>query len=1104
MLKNWFTYLILLIICNANGQQYNFRTYSLKEGLSRSGVYYVLQDAKGFLWIGTEGGGLCKFDGYSFINYTRQDGLPSENVRFIFEDSKGTLWLGTDKGLCYKNGNSFKTINTSDGLCNDFVRTIDEDINGDLWIGTSFGISNIDTKSKKIISPKFNFRLPHQKVRTILIDSATIWIGTDKGLCRFNNNHFSVLTTESGLSNNLILSLFKDSKNNLWIGTKNGVTKLSDNNRIEYWTEVNGIINKRVRSINEDVYGNIWLGTKNGISIFNGRDFLNLSTKNGLSNERIRCISHDYFGNIWLGSYFGGIMRFNYKDFIAFNKKDNLISNQITCISEDEKGDLIVGSYEGVSKLKIRDNKLISVKHVSYKEGLLNNHVNCVLKDNNGYYWYGTDVGITVLKNNTSPIYVNTKDGLIDDNISVIKQIGSSFWVGTDEGIGIITPNYSYSRFKVNFISKSDGLSGNKVSCISLDSLKRIWVGFFDGQISIFEKDSIITLKIDSSVTEINTLTFDKLNRVWIGTNGKGIFYGSIENDAIYHPLLLKNISNKDHLSSNYIFSLLYDHQSIWVGNEKGLNLIEFKTDSTFFIQDFGRERGFLGLQNNLNASFKDHHSNLWFGTVNGLYFLNNREVRQYNKGVKSTTYITKVMVNHKDANWENSKYANGVKGVYKLPVDLTLPYEHNNISFEFLAINYISPEKIRYKWRLKGSEKEWSIPTSKNYVDYTNLNPGKYEFLLKSTNEKGEFTDELISFKFKITPPIWQSWWFITGAIIALLLLILEFLSWRTKQLRKKQEILENIVEERTKEVVAQKKVLEEKQKEIEHQNNELYYKNKEITDSIQYSKRIQKSILPSKEKVKRLLKNYFIFYRPKDIVSGDFFWIEQAPKNKNHIFFAAADCTGHGVPGAMVSMISTTALSSSLIEHQLTTPGLILDKTNEILIEAFTDHETGKIIKDGMDIALGSLNYKNTKDIIFEFSGAQNSAWIITSINEPNLTVNNQLLEPNIKTEQHKLFIIPATKQPIGYFDNKVPFKNYVCNVKNGYHIYLFSDGFADQFGGEKGKKYKSKKFKEFLLNIQNHSIDRQKLDIEQEFYNWKRDYEQLDDVCVIGVCV
>jgi serine phosphatase RsbU (regulator of sigma subunit) len=270
------------------------------------------------------------------------------------------------------------------------------------------------------------------------------------------------------------------------------------------------------------------------------------------------------------------------------------------------------------------------------------------------------------------------------------------------------------------------------------------------------------------------------------------------------------------------------------------------------------------------------------------------------------------------------------------------------------------------------------------------------------------------------------------------------------------------------------------EKEKEIERLKNvelkkahqEIVEKNKEILDSITYAKRIQKAILPPDNQIKKILKNSFILYKPKDIVAGDFYWME--PLKKDHVLFAAADCTGHGVPGAMVSVICNNALNRSVREYSLREPGQILDKTREIVIQEF--EKSDEEVKDGMDIALCSLEGNK-----LQYAGAHNPLWIVRS---------GEIIETK------------ANKQPIGKYENLEPYTTHSFNLQKGDTIYLFSDGYVDQFGGKKGKKFKAKAFRELLLSIQDKSMDVQKSMIDETFEKWKGSLEQIDDVCVIGV--
>ena len=279
-------------------------------------------------------------------------------------------------------------------------------------------------------------------------------------------------------------------------------------------------------------------------------------------------------------------------------------------------------------------------------------------------------------------------------------------------------------------------------------------------------------------------------------------------------------------------------------------------------------------------------------------------------------------------------------------------------------------------------------------------------------------------------------------------------------------------IITRKQKGVIEQQKAEVEQQKEVlELAHDELEEKNQEIMDSIVYAKRIQSAILPPLKLVKKYLQESFILYKPKDVVAGDFYWME----NKDgKVLFAAADCTGHGVPGAMVSVVCNNGLNRSVREHGLTIPGEILDKTREIVVNEFEKSEED--VKDGMDIALCSI-----EGMKLQYAGAYNPLWIIR---------NGEVLETK------------ANKQPIGQFEKPEPYTTHNFDLEKGDAIYIFSDGYIDQFGGEKEKKFKAKAFRELLLSIQDKAMEEQKKSIDEAFETWKGDLEQIDDVCVIGV--
>jgi serine phosphatase RsbU (regulator of sigma subunit) len=269
-----------------------------------------------------------------------------------------------------------------------------------------------------------------------------------------------------------------------------------------------------------------------------------------------------------------------------------------------------------------------------------------------------------------------------------------------------------------------------------------------------------------------------------------------------------------------------------------------------------------------------------------------------------------------------------------------------------------------------------------------------------------------------------------------------------------------------------------------------ELEDTHKNISDSINYAKRLQDAIIPSLSEVNKYIPNNFIFYKPKNVVSGDFYWIEQIDGCS---YFAAADCTGHGVPGAMVSVVCSNALNRSVKEFGITEPSKILDKTRELVIETF--NKNGEDVKDGMDIALCA--FKGNKVI---YAGANNPLWIVRKTE----LLTNEQKENSSTLEQNEFSLIEhkANKQPVGVHLNMKDFTQEEILLHPSDSVYLFTDGYPDQFGGEKGKKFKYKPFKSMLIDLQTTPIKEQGQLVANHFDKWKGDLEQVDDVCVIGL--
>jgi len=327
------------------------------------------------------------------------------------------------------------------------------------------------------------------------------------------------------------------------------------------------------------------------------------------------------------------------------------------------------------------------------------------------------------------------------------------------------------------------------------------------------------------------------------------------------------------------------------------------------------------------------------------------------------------------------------------------------------------------------------------------------------SNKEKQEIINDWVTVKYEYGVDMTRIWKIAAICALIVMVVIGIIIFWNRslqKQIAKRIEAEEK---------------LQASLKEIHHQKLIVEEKSQEITDSIEYAKTIQSAILPSSKVIDEFLKDSFVLYKPKDIVAGDFYWMEA---KADRILFAVADCTGHGVPGAMISVVCNNALNRSVREYNLSDPGQILDKARDIVIQEFEKSETE--VRDGMDIAICSL----IEDKL-EYAGAHNPLWIIR---------NGILIETK------------ANKQPIGKFENLQPYKTHSFQLEKGDTIYIFSDGYSDQFGGIRGKKYKTTNFKNFLLSIQENSMEKQFSLLDAEFEKWRGSMEQIDDVCVIGL--
>ncbi|PCJ81356.1 MAG: hypothetical protein COA57_14295, partial [Flavobacteriales bacterium] len=431
-----------------------------------------------------------------------------------------------------------------------------------------------------------------------------------------------------------------------------------------------------------------------------------------------------------------------------------------------------------------------------------------------------------------------------------------------------------------------------------------------------------------------------------------------------------------------------------------------------------------------------------------------------------------------------------GITRFYPMPENLVLPYDYNHLTFEYNAIETGRYFLVNYQYMLEGQDEKWSPVTKKTDVTYGNLYEGNYTFLLKAQSPWGVWS-EPTAYTFTVLPPWYRNRW--AYSAYALLLVAGVFLLvWANgRRLRARAKELAEEVRRATVEITEQKEEIEKQKKEVEKTHEQLAEHHKEITDSIAYAKRIQDAMLASEEHDSQHLPEHYILFKPKDVVSGDYYW---ALEKQGYLYLTAADCTGHGVPGAFMSMLGMSFLNEINAHGELLMPAEILDELRARIIKELGQTGASGESKDGMDMSLLRLNL-DTHELMW--AGANNPLYHIKAL-DGNET------EKDTVNETHYVEVILPDKQSIGFGYDMKPFTNHELTLQKGDSIVLFTDGFADQFGGEKGKKFKYKPFKKLLLKLKDQPLDEQKEIINTEFDNWKGGCEQVDDVCIIGIRV
>ncbi len=1025
-------------------QTYFFDYYSVQEGLP-SKVYDIIQDNEGYLWVASEGG-VSRFDGVNIQNYTAENGLAESGIKTMLKDKNGNIWMGHKSGgISFYDGKEIRIHPVSELLTVE-VTSILMDKDEVLWITTlGNGLFKIDNPYEFNVDLIKYEQYKGSKLSDRVFSGAiakgdSLFFITDVGIKKYDKgkNEFEGFTPKGLTKYFQITDMHEDKKGNIWFGTFHGglFKYIKEKEEFKIYDARDGLANNWISNIAEDSQGNIWVGTwGGGITKFTDNGYISFDSSNGLSDLKIWKIIEDVEGNILIGTNEHGLSIFKGEKFTSYGVKDGLSDQNVWAVTQDKNGKYWFGTNKGITVYnpKAGDGG-IKFAYFNQESHGIGNQIRYLKNDKNGNIWIGTaDNNVTMYNYSSGRFESNPVIGRFfsfNQLVTAMDIDGNNLlYIGTLQGLIY----YDIDQQKTQFLSQMYGLNGSDISAVYADSKNRVWVGINDGKgLNVIVGDSIQKIELEGLITP-KSITEDKEGNIWIGTLTKGIIVLKDKN-------VIRRITTNDGLLSDLIAQLNVDEDNnIYVGTSRGLN----KIDKNGNVHVYTEKSGFTGIEAKENATYKDAQGNLWFGTIKGVSkYQPNLDKRLIPEPL---THVAGLQVNRKDR---------------EMIPDQRFNYLENDFIFEYNSICLTNPDAIQYQIMLEPADRDWRPVTEQTVVSYPSLAPNKYTFKVKARNSAGIWNTEPVIYSFTIRPPFYKTWWFILSVILIGVIAIVSYIKVREKNLIKEKKILEEKVAERTAEVV--------------QKSMELEKKNKDITDSIKYAKRIQTAVLPPELP----FDDTFIFFRPKDIVSGDFYWLETSNDRE---MIAAVDCTGHGVPGAFLSILGHSMLTKIVREYGILEPAKILDQLDVEIIKALHQKnvEGERIVNDGMDLALISYNRKTN---VLEYAGGYN----------PLVLIRNGEIEE-----------IKADRFPIGMtsvHDSK-KFTNNEIKVQKGDSFYIFSDGYADQFGGPEGKKFRKKNMKDMLLEMQALTMKEQGEKIEKHILEWMEGYDQIDDMVLIG---
>lgn len=1091
-----------------------------------------------------------------------------KNGFVVFTRDKSKNKYPSSDTLYYWHDKSVKFVKFPSGYSrNGRMKILHEDIEGNVYVRLLNKSKNEITfylfdhgNLKKLFSYSVKLNIDDFSSKIIEDKKGSYWLYSDSLICLFKNSQLIKSYTFKELKNTLLSKPSIDSKNNIWVSSRTGLFKFNYNGftwhedrnrqpniRLETYYDENGSEKntKIVDYINFyntnfiDRFDNVY----NGYRMFDGNLFTNWGNSYGefandfrvsnkdLSSENFISLLEgfsDSQDNLWFSSSKGLILasptpykcldktyNYNLQDFKFSTKDKKGRSYYLKAVEDSSIFYIMRVDKENLSFKKL--NKTYHLRLVPYYNGVVIEQFNSFEDLNFLYFDEEIELKYSKVPKHYKALDYNDTIVFMGKNDFIIGTPNNWYTVIHDGNVDfsfsyknkIVTQGLNYFRIVKDKLEKGKFFN-YPASDTSLNTINKqmvLWDPFHPDNDTVYAYNKYFRVfrKIGDKETIFNFKKSDTLiskfknQRPWdcfrINTFKDLILFSTLQNGVVIYRLNEKTKELDFHSFLNYANGLpgkndfyMYvqgDYLSIWssfphslriwnyndiksANFEKNYEYIDYNTE---LIDAFPVKNKYGQIEINSQISYVGQRG---FNTTPPPIIFN------------SISYFTSDGLLHE---------------VSSLSKEIKIPYDFHDVYLEFKGICLAEGNKLKYKTKLIGHDEDWSITNAEfSYVKYPTLNPGTYTFVVTAANNHGVWNEQPISFTFEILPPWYKTWWAYSGYVIFGFLGVFSFTKSRTRKLEKEKDKLEATVKERTEEVVKQKEI-------VEHQKHIVEEKQKEILDSINYAKRIQYTLLAHADFLQENIPNHFVYFNPKDIVSGDFYW---ATKRGNKFYLAVCDSTGHGVPGAFMSLLNISFLNEAVNEKGIEEPNKVFDFVRQRLIDNISK-EGQKDGFDGILICIETLPSPvgNPEGSMIQKEKTTSSSKGL-GVRVTYAAANNApiLIKTALRQAQGpvaggaELVEAESDRMPVGMGERKENFKLFTVDAQKGDALYLYTDGYADQFGGPKGKKFKYKPLNELILANHTQTLSDQKEILKTTFENWRGNLEQIDDVCIIGI--